>query len=370
MKTTVKRVNLPDDRRILMISDIHGHAEGLQAVLDQAGFCPKDVLIIVGDMIEKGSESLRTLRLIMQLCQTHTVYPLIGNVDMWRLEGLLSDDPVMQKRLLQYSLKAQGWWNTSFLGELCAEAGISLTADMDTACTFRQLREHFAGELSFLASLPTALETQNMIFVHGGIPHERLDELAGQEAHSLLKYDHFYDEGLAFKKYVVVGHWPVTLYSKSHPCNKPIIDGERRIICLDGGCGLKNDGQLNLLAMPDWRTDTFQLYSWCGLPTITALDPQEASVSCGYIRWGDNEVSVIEKRGGFARILHHGREMTVPESFLYKENERTFCDDITDYQLAVFKGDALSLVLNTPQGCYVKKNGVTGWYMGRYAENK
>lgn len=367
MKATIKRVSLPDDRRILMISDIHGHAEGLQSVLDQAGFCPQDILIIVGDIVEKGPDSLKTLRLVMQLCRTHTVYPLIGNVDMWRLEGLLSDDPAMQQRLLQYSLKAETWWNTSFLGELCAEAGISLTASMDTQAAFSALRSHFAEELSFLIRLPTILETQNMIFVHGGIPHERLDELAGQEAHPLLKYDHFLDEGLSFEKYVVVGHWPVTLYSQSHPCNNPIIERTRRIICLDGGCGLKNDGQLNLLAMPDWRADDFQFYTWCALPTITALEPQEASPSCVYIRWGDNTVTVLERSGEWARILFHGREMCVPAAFLYEEQGSVHCDDITDYRLPVDKGDTLSLVLRTQRGCYVKKGSVTGWYMGAYS---
>lgn len=368
MKTTVKRVELPDNRRILMISDIHGHAEGLRSVLDQAGFCKKDILIIVGDLVEKGPDSLKTLRVIMQLCESHTVYTLMGNVDMWRIEGLLSDDPDMQQRLLQYSIKAQRWWNTSFLGELCEEAGIPLTADMDTASVFPRLREHFAEELAFLTALPTILETQRMVFVHGGIPHEHLDEFIGREAHPLLKYDHFYEDGLTFDKYIVVGHWPVVLYRTAYPDANPIIDRERRIICLDGGCGLKDDGQLNLLAIPSWQSEDFSLYAWTDLPVITALEPQEERASSCYIRWGDHEVTLLEQTGDVARVMHHQREICVPSSFLYEQNGKTLCEDITDYRLGVEKGDALYLVLHTPHGCYVKKDGVTGWYMGQYTE--
>lgn len=369
MITTVKRVQLPDNRRILMVSDIHGHTEGLRALLAQADFSAQDILIIVGDLVEKGPDSLGTLRQIMELCRDYTVYPLLGNVDLWRLERLLSDETAMQQHLLRYSIKAQRWWNVSFLGELCAEIGVPLTADMDTQTVFPQLRRHFAEELAFLSGLPTVLETQNMIFVHGGIPHENLDALAGQDCQPLLKRDHFLSDGLSFHKYVVVGHWPVALYSQSYPCANPIIDRERRIICLDGGCGLKDDGQLNLLCLADWQSEDFTLCAWNSLPTITALDAQEASAASGYIRWGDHEVTLLAQNGDMARVLHHDREMDVPASFLYEQDGKTLCNDITNYRLPVSPGDVLSLVLTMPHGCYVKKAGVTGWYMGRYQIN-
>ena len=73
MNTTIRRVSLPDHRRILMISDIHGHADGLRVILDKARFTRDDALIIVGDLIEKGPQSLDTVRLVMRLCRTHTV---------------------------------------------------------------------------------------------------------------------------------------------------------------------------------------------------------------------------------------------------------------------------------------------------------
>ena len=249
---------------------------------------------------------------------------------------------------------------------MCTELSIPLTLDMDTQNVFPRLRAYFAEEISFLQNFPVLLETQKMIFVHGGIPHERLDELAGTPAHPLMKRDHFMEEGLSFQKYVVVGHWPVMLYSQKNPCANPIIHHERHIISLDGGCGVKTDGQLNLLAIPCWQSETFTFHTWCPLPVITALEAQEASESCSYIHWGDHYVQVLERTGDMARVLHHDHEMQIPESFLWEENGQSCCSDYTDYHLQVSPGDRLRLIRSLPNGCYVKKNGFYGWYMGKY----
>ena len=369
MTTTIRRETIPDGRRILMISDLHGHAEGLKTLLKQAGFGRNDVLVIVGDYVEKGPESLQTIRYVMELCSRYTVWPVMGNVDLWRLRSLMSDDGEIQRNIVQFSLYARQWWPSTLLDEMCAECGITLDEHMDTQKVFPLLRKHFEKELAFLQNLPTILETQRMIFVHGGIPHERLDELMGTPSHPLMKWDHFMDEGLTFEKYVAVGHWPVTLYGKRCSCCSPVIDRKRRILSLDGGCGVKDDGQLNLVILPDWRSDDFTIHTWCPLPKITALDAQEAYEDSGYIHWGDQQVELVERMGELARIRHHEREMTVPADWLYEKDGQLNCSDFSDYHLPVSPGDQLYLVCTAPLGAYVKKDGCTGWYTGRYTQS-
>ena len=61
-KSLVKWLDIPENRRILVISDIHGNMEYFRGVLEMAGFCDEDTLIIDGDFIEKGSDSLGVLR--------------------------------------------------------------------------------------------------------------------------------------------------------------------------------------------------------------------------------------------------------------------------------------------------------------------
>ena len=77
-------------------------------------------------------------------------------------------------------------------------------------------------------------------------------------------------------------------------------------------------------------------------------------------------MDVLEKTGEVARIRHHNREMLVPADFLWEDNGQSCCEDYTDYCLTVACGDRLHLIRSTPEGCYVKKDGVTGWYKGRY----
>lgn len=368
MTARIRRVDFPDDRRVLMVSDLHGHADGLKALLESVSFNEKDILVIVGDYVEKGPNSLQTLRFVMELCQRYTVYPLMGNVDLWRVQGLLSDDPAIQQKLVQFALYACKWWADTLLHEMCRECGIAVDEHLDTQTVFPLLRKRFAREIAFLQSMPTVLETQKFIFVHGGIPHEELSRLEGTPSHALMKWDHFMDEGLSFHKYVAVGHWPVALYGSKYPCNNPIIDCERHILSLDGGCGIKSDGQLNLVMIPDWRSEDFSYRTWSPLPVITALDAQEESDDSGFIHWGDNEVDVLERGEKLARIVHHGRQMNVPADSLWEQDGKILCDDFTDHQLKVSVGDKLYLIRTSPLGAYVKKDGCTGWYTGRYQE--
>ncbi|MBR6561608.1 MAG: metallophosphoesterase, partial [Oscillospiraceae bacterium] len=80
----IDRRCLPPERRILVISDIHGNLSYLRALLEKAQYLPgKDVIILCGDMLEKGPQSLQTLRYIMRLAAEGEVYPLLGNCDGW-----------------------------------------------------------------------------------------------------------------------------------------------------------------------------------------------------------------------------------------------------------------------------------------------
>ena len=77
------------------------------------------------------------------------------------------------------------------------------------------------------------VETPDYIFVHGGIPRE--DHLEELDGYPLMKNDDFLGQGLSFHKWVIVGHWPVTLYHPKIPSAKPLIERERHIISIDGG---------------------------------------------------------------------------------------------------------------------------------------
>ena len=175
-------------------------------------------------------------------------------------------------------------------------------------------------------------------------------------------------QGLSFKKWVVVGHWPVTLYNSSIQCAAPVIDRERHIASIDGGCVLKLDGQLNALIIPDVNGDGMDFTAYDGLEPVTALDGQEASSDPVNIRWSDSVVEVLAEDGDCVRIRHatSGRELWLPREFVCRWRDgQIHTEDATDHRLSVEPGDTLYLVRETRRGCLVKKDSVTGWYFGR-----
>ena len=89
----VSRPKLDEGARILVVSDIHGNLPYFLGLLDKLSLRPSDQLILLGDLVEKGPESLATLRYVIhELPKRCRVYPLMGNCDFWHW-WLDSDSP-------------------------------------------------------------------------------------------------------------------------------------------------------------------------------------------------------------------------------------------------------------------------------------
>lgn len=358
----VIRPRIEPGRRVVAVSDIHGNLPFLKGLLDAVRFSPADVLILVGDLLEKGRDSLATLRYVMELGRTHTVYPLCGNCD--HIDQTFLSGPGMDEAL--WPVLSQFWRERSVLLQMGAELGLAPRRQSDLPALRAALLEHFPRETGFLLSLPTILEAGNFLFVHGGVPRE--DDLEGLDAYECMKNDDFRGQGRSFRKWVVVGHWPVTLYDPHIQRSAPLIDHDRRIASIDGGCVLKVDGQLNALIVPDVYGEALDWAWYDGLDQATALDPQAPSADPVNIRWSDSVVEVLEEEGDCVRVRHPstGRTLWVPRDFVgLWPDGKTHTEDATDYLLPVAPGDRLSLVRRTQRGLLVKKDGVTGWYRGR-----
>lgn len=348
-------------RRILAVSDIHGNLPFFRGLLEKVHFTQDDILVLVGDILEKGRDSLALLRHVMELCRTHTVYPLCGNCDGLVLR-FFEDDSWDSGFFTSY-LPAHP---ESTLRQLAVEMGFENWADLPA---FRQaLREGYPELWGWLREMPTILETEHLVFVHGGVPS--LEGMEKLDAWKCMKNDDFLGQGHAFSKYVVVGHWPVTLYNPSIPSAAPIFDHQRRIISIDGGCVLKLDGQLNALIIPEESSSRFAWEAYDGIPTVTALDPQAPSRDSLNIRWGRSALELLHagEELSLCRHLESGRELLILNSYLRDGPRGLWCEDSTDYRLPVLPGDTLSLVARTSSGFLCKKDGVTGWYFGRISD--
>lgn len=368
----IEKVEVEKNTRIIAVSDIHGTVDYLEGVLKKVHYTPQDVLVIVGDMIEKGEESLKTVQYILKLREENPrVYATIGNVDYGRIglfyeEGQQANDDFVGA--LQWTKRV---WKRGFFLDMLEEMQVELeTVNGQNVGELKlRMKEKYAAELGLFENLPTILEIGNYIFVHAGIPTDELDKLSEEEMFSYLKRDAFLKEEVSFKKNVVVGHWPVCLYRDDIDCMNPIFDYEKHIVAIDGGCALKNGAQLNALLIPDAYGDleevTYEAYD--DLPVIKAAKAQEAREKTVVIRFFDFKVEKLEEWEDVVRVRHvsSGKEFVVPKSYLWhKDGAFANCSDFSDAYLEVAEGEELSVVEKTSIGYIVKKNGVIGWYSG------
>ena len=359
-RARIEHLSLPAGRRILVVSDIHGNVPYFEGVLRRAGFSARDELIIDGDFLEKGAESLRTLHIVMELCARGNTHALLGNCDDWA-EIFSPDWPERgDEHLLRYLL----WRKSGLLWDMCNAAGIDPFAIESFAEVKETLKKRFAAEFAFLAALPDAIDTERFLFAHAAARTDK--PLAEHTADDLNHCDHFLTQGRRFDKWVIVGHWPVVLYGEDRVCANPIVDRGKKIISIDGGCVLKDDGQLNCLIIPDRDSEDFGFVAYDPFPERRALDDQEESRRSYYIRWGDSTVQVLRRGEEFSRCRHlrTGYELDILTKYLFTDNEVTDCNDCTDYVLPVKAGDTLRIVEETSRGVFAKRNGVSGWYYG------
>lgn len=358
-KAVVRPLVLPADRRVLVISDIHGNLPFLQGLLRKVGFSRDDILIVLGDILEKSTGGLETLHYLMDLRRTHTVYFVQGNCDDVTLGFLSGAWP--DEIAARYG---------AFWGEKCAwvsmahQAGVDVEDPKSFAAARQAIERKFPEELAFLRGMPTILLSEDYLFVHGGVPREH--DLESLVARQCMKNDDFLSQGRDFRRWVVVGHWPVTLYRPDIPSAKPLVLPQRHIASIDGGCSLKADGQLNALILPRGPGEDFSYVAYDGFPVMTAQEDQEASEDPVNIRWGRSDVEVLRLGGEFSRCRHKetGRELDILTDYLRQGPNGTYCLDSTDYRLPVKAGERLSVVRRTSRGALAKKDGATGWYLG------
>ena len=357
----IEHLSIAPERRVLVIADVHGNLPYLRGVLDISGFGGDDLVIFDGDFLEKGEQSLETLRLVMRLCSEGRAKAVCGNCDGW--SDIFSLTPEHERKTLEYL----AWRRRGLVWDMCRELGIDpLSGDFDECKA--ALSEAYAEEWAFLAQLPHAMESERFIFAHSGVHAGK--PLESHTAAELVKFDDFLAHAGHFSKWVIVGHWPVMLYHENVVDANPIIDRERHIVSIDGGCVLKDDGQLNALVLPQREGEDFTWFAYDPFPTARVRSDQEEGGRSYYIRWGDSRVRVLKRDGEFSlcRHIRTGYEMEILTKYLFTDEEITGCNDSTDYVLPLRAGDEVRIVERTSRGYLVKHNGVSGWYFGQLEE--
>lgn len=343
--------------RVIVLSDIHGDLEGFKGVLDKARFSEKDALIIVGDILEKGQKCLPLLRFVIELSETGRVFMLLGNNDVlladWR-DGYASDEAI-----LNYTKIVEN--STIF------EMGRELSLPWGTLDELQKLKReiftHYSDEIAFLDSLPHIIETEFAVFVHGGLDDCPLTE---QDQSICLSKPHFGTEKRCFSKPVIVGHWPASNFCEKVIDVNPFINRESNIISIDGGNSLKSWGQINYLV---FRSGAIEEYGYFDrLPRIRVLEAQKENESPTLLIHPRTLVKIRSKgeTESLCFLPAINSEKTILNEKIYEYRGNFYCWDYTDYKLELNAGETVTLCQTDEYGALVKKNGIVGYYTGKW----
>lgn len=357
MSVKVQKVNPPAKRRVIVISDIHANLILFQKLLTLINFTKEDILVLLGDIVEKGTKSLETLQYVMELSNTHTVYGVCGNCDDICLELKRKGQ---NEALLNYLLLREH----TLIGEMCRAQNMKLTKEFDMAAAKQKLSVIYKKEINFIEKLPHILKLGILNFAHAAI-YPILPEQMEKE--KVMKVDGYMNLGYQFEQLHIVGHWPVSLYCDKIPNHNPRYDKKSKIVSIDGGNIVKQDGQLNVLIFEDAYTEKFTYQSLDLLPRAIAKTNQEENTVFFHIRWNDSLVIIQEQKEevSFCKHKSTGHLMWIPNDFLYEQADGWHTEDISDYRLKIMAGDEISVFKETQYGYLIKKDGISGWYFGK-----
>lgn len=359
----IDTLRLAQGQRLIAISDVHGHIRQLHTLLDKVRYCDADALVFVGDYIERGAQSLPVLEFVAQLYARNpqNVRLLLGNWELYILSAIEKGDCALLYKNRQRLLARAG--NTLY-GEMCARLGLDADSEAAMRAAHPKVLEKFGALIRFFLERPIVLDAGEMVFVHGGLPHGDLAALDPDHPYRCMKFDDFLWQDSVFARPVVFGHMPVVNGRRHVPCALPYFDARRNVIGIDGGCGVKHEGQLNALL---WRDGVFSCDCVSGdLPAVRAKSAQAESKNSLNVHYFE-PLRVLSQEGALARVRHEatGRVLWAATDGIWQEDGRDHTET-TDFALGVEAGDQLYVVRQTPRGLLAQKNGVTGWYYGAW----
>lgn len=224
------------------------------------------------------------------------------------------------------------------------------------------LRQTGFEEQDALVIVGDILDTEHFIFVHAGLKPGPLTE---QDRDYCLTAQEFAAQTHRFEKPVIVGHWPASNYCRTIVNVNPYFNRKTNVISIDGGNGLKRWHQINYLIL---RGETIESGAYDSMPRFRALEDQEASENPLTLEFPRTMVEVLRDDGteSVCYVPALAREMTFANRQLYSYKGKCYCFNMTDYRLPVRSGEILSCCDVETQGVLAKKDGIVGYYIGRY----
>lgn len=233
------------------ISDIHGKYSLFQEALGIIDLeHNKDCLILLGDYIDRGEESLKTLLKVKELTETYPdrVHALVGNHEQMLFEDLVTsfytDSGI--KRLTSLLTPSQ-------------KKEISL--DQEELDIWKQVQKKLLTSLKhlweWLGELPLFIETSKQIFVHAGIEEEEGEEWEAYTSEHTALWTRSNNVGYFYKD-IIAGHTPTPVVSDDPDFYGVFWDGQSHFYI--DGCAFRSQ-RLQILRY-DEKNEEYSSYDY------------------------------------------------------------------------------------------------------------
>lgn len=213
MFSFLKRPQIPYDR-VLVMGDIHGMSRRFFSLMDKIAFdLQKDLLILLGDYIDRGDGSLLVLTYVKGLVRDGNCIALRGN---------------HEDMMLSYLTDGSGDWLENGGQQMLEQLLAIPTSQQEALLDFiRQMPLYHRMTLPTGSILPWARQ-QDIIFVHAGVLNNVPLEKQPADVLCWIRPTQYSYKG---KELLVVGHTPTMFLDDL--TFKPIRRG--RIIYMDTG---------------------------------------------------------------------------------------------------------------------------------------
>ena len=209
--------------RIIAVGDLHGHHEPLKRMLQIIDAGDNDLVIFIGDYIDRGPHSRELVQELIEfkMSHPHTVF-LKGNHEDMLLGSFGFTAAVSDMSTWLYN----GGWATL----LSYGLGIDELNRISCLWDISERRAAFTGvvpetHLGFFLHLELFVETERFFFCHAGVHPSVSIEQGKRNHHNLLwMREHLQAEELSWEKTLVCGHTPLR-----------DIHVSEKLICIDTG---------------------------------------------------------------------------------------------------------------------------------------
>jgi serine/threonine protein phosphatase 1 len=194
--------------RIIAVGDLHGYSAPLRELLTKIHVKEPDLIVFIGDYIDRGPESKTVIEELIQLKDLHqNLIFLKGNHEDMLLGSLGFNAVIRDLRTWLYN----GGADTLTSYGMDRNEVWSLQ-NMSNDRTSIQVIKNFipTNHIEFLAGLQPYIETEHFFFCHAGVnPGDTLEEGKKNLFDLLWMREHIYSGVPRWEKTLVCGHTPL-----------------------------------------------------------------------------------------------------------------------------------------------------------------